>query len=152
MNIISIIIIFLISFLLLLVLSFVFISISILFVLKKKNDLDIANIELNMIPNKEDFNIIDSMINEEINKYHIIKNEPNNIEYMSDESIKDMEKYVLSKVLNNMSPLNLQRLKYIYNPDKLEDIIYEKVQLAVISYSSELNSTTTKYDHNFNKK
>lgn len=110
--------------------------------LSDKNDLDITKLEMSMIPHKEDFDIIDLMITEEVNKYHIIMNEPNNVEYMSDDSIEEMERYILEKVLNNMSPINLQRLKYVYNPDKLEDIIYEKVQLAVISYSSELNTTS----------
>lgn len=109
--------------------------------LSDKNDLDIAKLEMNMIPHKEDFDIIDLMVTEEVNKYHIIMNEPNNVEYMSDDSIEEMERYMLNKILSNMSPINLQRLKYVYNPDKLEDIIYEKVQLAVISYSSELNTT-----------
>ena len=109
--------------------------------LNRKNDLEIAKMEMSMVPNKEDFNIIDLMITEEVNKYHIIINEPNRVEYMSDENIVDMERYILDKVLSNMSPINLQRLKYVYIPDKLEDIIYEKVQLAVISYSSDLNTT-----------
>ena len=57
------------------------------------------------------------------------------------ENISNMEKYVLTKILNNISQLQLQKLKYIYNDQKLEDIIYEKIQLAVISYATEINTT-----------
>lgn len=109
--------------------------------LHQKNDLELLKLEMTMEPKKEDFDIIDLMITEEVSKYHIIINEPNGIQYMSDENISNMEKYILTKVLNNISQLQLQKLKYIYNDQKLEDIIYEKVQLAVISYASEMNTT-----------
>ena len=107
--------------------------------LHQKNDLEL--LEMTIEPKKEDFDIIDLMITEEVSKYHIIVNEPNGIQYMSDENISNMEKYVLTKILNNISQLQLQKLKYIYNDQKLEDIIYEKIQLAVISYATEINTT-----------
>lgn len=108
--------------------------------LNDKNNIEITKLEMNVSSNKEDFDIIDLMITEEINKYHLIVNEPNMVEYMSDEAIVEMEKYILKMVFENISPIHLEKLKYIYNLNKLEDIIYEKVRLAVISYSSDLNS------------
>ena len=109
--------------------------------LHQKNDLELLKLEMTIEPKKEDFDIIDLMITEEVSKYHIIVNEHNGIQYMSDENISNMEKYVLTKILNNISQLQLQKLKYIYNDQKLEDIIYEKIQLAVISYATEINTT-----------
>ena len=121
----------------------VILMISIANALHQKNDLEITRIEMNMVPKKEDFDIIDLMITEEVDKYHIVVNEPNGVQYMSDDNISDMEKTILTKILINLSPLQLQKLKYIYNSDKLEDIIYEKVQLAVVTYASELNTNVS---------
>lgn len=123
--------------------SIVILMISITNTLHQKNDLEITRIEMNMVPKKEDFDIIDLMITEEVDKYHIVVNEPNGVQYMSDDNISDMEKTILTKILINLSPLQLQKLKYIYNADKLEDIIYEKVQLAVVTYASELNTNVS---------
>ena len=123
--------------------SIVILMISITNALHQKNDLEITRIEMNMVPKKEDFDIIDLMITEEVDKYHIVVNEPNGVQYMSDDNISDMEKTILTKILINISPLQLQKLKYIYNADKLEDIIYEKVQLAVVTYASELNTNVS---------
>lgn len=108
------------------------------------NDIELTKLKMNIKPNKEDFEIIDAMITEEVNKYHLTINEPNMVEYMGDESIVEMEKYILKKVLETLSPVHLEKLKYIYNANKLEDIIYEKVRLAVIAYSSDLNSMNNK--------
>lgn len=110
--------------------------------LNDKNDIEITKLEMNVVSRKEDFDIIDLMITEEINKYHLTVNEPNMVEYMGDESVVEMEKYILKRVFENISPIHLEKLKYIYNLNKLEDIIYEKVRLAVISYSSDLNSSS----------
>lgn len=123
--------------------AIVILMISITNALHQKNDLEITRIEMNMVPKKEDFDIIDLMITEEVDKYHIVVNEPNGVQYMSDDNISDMEKTILTKILTNLSPLQLQKLKYIYNADKLEDIIYEKVQLAVVTYASELNTNVS---------
>lgn len=108
--------------------------------LNDKNDIELTKLEMNVTSHKEDFDIIDLMITEEVNKYHLIVNEPNMVEYMGDESIVEMEKYIMKRVFEDISPIHLEKLKYIYNMNKLEDIIYEKVRLAVISYSSDLNS------------
>lgn len=108
------------------------------------NDIQLTKLKMNIKPNKEDFEIIDAMITEEVNKYHLTINEPNMVEYMGDESIVEMERYILKKVLETLSPIYLEKLKYIYNANKLEDIIYEKVRLAVIAYSSDLNSMNNK--------
>lgn len=108
------------------------------------NDTQLTKLKMNIKPNKEDFEIIDAMITEEVNKYHLTINEPNMVEYMGDESIVEMERYILKKVLETLSPIYLEKLKYIYNANKLEDIIYEKVRLAVIAYSSDLNSMNNK--------
>ena len=143
MNFINICILLILGIILCISVSIVILMISITNALHQKNDLEITRIEMNMVPKKEDFDIIDLMITEEVDKYHIVVNEPNGVQYMSDDNISDMEKTILTKILINLSPLQLQKLKYIYNSDKLEDIIYEKVQLAVVTYASELNTNVS---------
>lgn len=143
MNFINICILLILGIILCISASIVILMISIANALHQKNDLEITRIEMNMVPKKEDFDIIDLMITEEVDKYHIVVNEPNGVQYMSDDNISDMEKTILTKILINLSPLQLQKLKYIYNSDKLEDIIYEKVQLAVVTYASELNTNVS---------
>lgn len=143
MNFINICILLILGIILCISASIVILMISITNALHQKNDLEITRIEMNMVPKKEDFDIIDLMITEEVDKYHIVVNEPNGVQYMSDDNISDMEKTILTKILINLSPLQLQKLKYIYNSDKLEDIIYEKVQLAVVTYASELNTNVS---------
>ena len=143
MNFINICILLILGIILCISVAIVILMISIANALHQKNDLEITRIEMNMVPKKEDFDIIDLMITEEVDKYHIVVNEPNGVQYMSDDNISDMEKTILTKILINLSPLQLQKLKYIYNADKLEDIIYEKVQLAVVTYASELNTNVS---------
>lgn len=111
--------------------------------LKRKNDIELAKIDLNFNPSENDFIIIDKLINEEVSKYHVLRVDSNNIQYMNEANINEMESYILRYVLNNISPILLGRLKYIYNPEKLEDIICEKVKIAVISYSIDFNGYST---------
>ena len=105
-----------------------------------KNDIELAKIELSVTPSDNDFNLIDKLINEEINKYHALYTEPNNITYINEEYILKMSRDILKNILLSLSNSFLTKLSYIYNIDKLEDIIYQKIQMAVIAYSVEVNS------------
>lgn len=105
-----------------------------------KNDIELAKIELSVTPSDNDFNLIDKLINEEVNKYHALYTEPNNITYINEEYILKMSRDILKNILLSLSNSFLTRLSYIYNIDKLEDIIYQKIQMAVIAYSVEVNS------------
>ena len=105
-----------------------------------KNDIELAKIELSVTPSDNDFNLIDKLINEEVNKYHALYTEPNNITYINEEYILKMSRDILKNILLSLSNSFLTKLSYIYNIDKLEDIIYQKIQMAVIAYSVEVNS------------
>ena len=105
-----------------------------------KNDIELAKIELSVTPSDNDFNLIDKLIHEEVNKYHALYTEPNNITYINEEYILKMSRDILKNILLSLSNSFLTRLSYIYNIDKLEDIIYQKIQMAVIAYSVEVNS------------
>ena len=105
-----------------------------------RNDIELAKVELSVTPSDNDFNLIDKLINEEVNKYHALYTEPNNITYINEEYILKMSRDILKNILSSLSNSFLTKLSYIYNIDKLEDIIYQKIQMAVIAYSVEVNS------------
>lgn len=111
-------------------------------VVNDKNNIELAKVELSVTPSDDDFNIIDKLINEEVNKYHVLITEPNNVSYINEEYVLTMSKNILKNVLSSISNTYLSKLKYIYNENKLEDIIYQKIQMAVIAYSVDINSNT----------
>lgn len=111
-------------------------------VVNDKNNIELAKVELSVTPSDDDFNIIDKLINEEVNKYHVLITEPNNVSYINEEYVLTMSKNILKNVLSSISNTYLSKLKYIYNDNKLEDIIYQKIQMAVIAYSVDINSNT----------
>lgn len=111
-------------------------------VVNDKNNIELAKVELSVTPSDDDFNIIDKLINEEVNKYHVLITVPNNVSYINEEYVLTMSKNILKNVLSSISNTYLSKLKYIYNENKLEDIIYQKIQMAVIAYSVDINSNT----------
>ena len=111
-------------------------------VVNDKNNIELSKVELSVTPSDDDFNIIDKLINEEVNKYHVLITEPNNVSYINEEYVLTMSKNILKNVLSSISNTYLSKLKYIYNENKLEDIIYQKIQMAVIAYSVDINSNT----------
>ena len=88
-----------------------------------KNDIELAKIELSVTPSDNDFNLIDKLIHEEVNKYHALYTEPNNITYINEEYILKMSRDILKNILLSLPNSLLNKLSYIYNIDKLEDII-----------------------------
>lgn len=93
------------------------------------------------INSEENFNILDNMIKEEVDRYAVY-NFPNGDDlYINEEDQNKMLRYILTQVLKKLSPVYLGKLKYIYNEDIIEDIIYEKVRDAVLNYTIEINGT-----------
>lgn len=93
------------------------------------------------INSEENFNILDNMIKEEVDRYAVY-NFPNGDDlYINEEDQNKMLRYILTQVLKKLSPVYLSKLKYIYNEDIIEDIIYEKVRDAVLNYTIEINGT-----------
>lgn len=92
------------------------------------------------INDEENFNIIDNIIQHEIDVYQIY-NFPTYIEdmYIKEADQQEMLKYILERVLKKISPVYMNKLKYIYNEDVLEDIIFEKVRDSVLNLTVEIN-------------
>lgn len=92
------------------------------------------------INDSDNFNILDNLIKHESDMYQVY-NFPSYVEdmYITEEDQNKMLKTVLSNVLKKISPIYMNKLKYIYNEDIIEDIIFEKVRDAVLNVSVEIN-------------
>lgn len=119
------------------ILSFIYLS----KLLKRDTDLREKMFTFSIPVNNEDnLTIIDRLVQEEMEIYQIY-NFPKFADdiYMSDNDQEKMVKHVLSNVLKKLSPIYMNKLKYIYNEQIIEDIIFGKVRDAVLSFTVEIN-------------
>lgn len=86
-------------------------------------------------------NIIDSIIQDSIIKYRALNIDHDPNFYMGTKEQNTMISEVLKDVLESMSPVFLEQSSLVYNREKLEDIIYSKISMAVLSVTVEINST-----------
>ena len=93
------------------------------------------------INTEENFFILDKMIKEEIDRYTIYNFPKTDDLYINEEDQTKMLQYILSQVLKKISPVYMNKLRYIYNEEVIEDIIYEKVRDGVLNYTVEINGT-----------
>ena len=91
--------------------------------------------------NKDIMDLLDSFIEDSLIQYRIKYLDSKDNLHISESKQKEMVKNVLSDVLNSMSPVLYEKLTYIYNKDNLENTIYLKVSLAVLSYVIEVNGS-----------
>ena len=104
-------------------------------ILKEKNFL------LTVDANKDTMDLLDRFIEDSLIQYRIKFLDGKDNMYISDSKQKEIVKNVLKDVLNSMSPVLYEKLTYIYNKDNLENTIYLKVSLAVLSYTIEVNGS-----------
>lgn len=93
------------------------------------------------INTEENFFILDKMIKEEIDRYTIYNFPKTDDLYINEDDQNKMLRYILSQVLKKISPVYMNKLRYIYNEEVIEDIIYEKVRDGVLNYTVEINGT-----------
>ena len=55
-----------------------------------------------------------------------------------------MFEYILRKVMYQLSPVYLQKLSYIYNEDKLNEVIAQKINFYIMDYTVEVNGNIRK--------
>lgn len=112
--------------------------------LKLKRDLEEKKIIYEFDFKKDHFEILDAMITESITRYQVLNFgfEQGEI-YINEKQQKKMVEYILTDILGKMSPVYYNHLVMIYNSDKLEDIIFEKISMGVMAYVQSTNSTLT---------
>lgn len=94
------------------------------------------------INDEDNFLILDKIIQNECQSWQIY-NVPSFEKdcYMTEENQNKMLRGVLSQVLKKLSPVYINKLKYIYNEEVIEDIIFEKVRDSVLNFTVEINGT-----------
>lgn len=89
--------------------------------------------------NEDNINIIDSIISDNIVKYRALNIDHDSNFYMGSNEQNKMINSVLKDTLESLSPVFLEKSCLIYNKEKLEDIIYSKILMAVLAITVEIN-------------
>lgn len=121
--------------------SFIFCFRSVMKEVKNRRVLKEKQMLLNIKITEDYMNIIDSIIQDSIIKYRALNIDHDPNFYMGTKEQNTMISEVLKDVLESMSPVFLEQSSLVYNREKLEDIIYSKISMAVLSVTVEINST-----------
>ena len=107
--------------------------------LKIKNKFEERKFNYQFEPKDTDFTIIDTLIEQNLAEYRVLKLESVEKLYINEEIQNKIFEYVLRKVMYQLSPIYLEKLSYIYNKDRLDEIIAQKINLAILEYTVEVN-------------
>lgn len=112
--------------------------------INNKKELELLKMNFEFEPKDDDFEILDRLIQENLATYRILKLE--NIEklYITEEIQRKMFEYILRETMYQISPVYMQKLSYLYNKDRLDDIISQKINMAILDYTVEVNSNIRK--------
>ena len=108
--------------------------------LKLKNKFEERKFNYQFEPKDTDFTIIDNLIQQNLSEYRILKLESVEKLYINEETQNKIFEYILRKVMYQLSPIYLEKLSYIYNKDRLDEIIAQKINLAILEYTVEVNA------------
>lgn len=90
---------------------------------------------------ENNFKLLDTMIEDSLTRYRVSYLEFDDDLYIDDNEQKKIITWIMKDILSNMSPVYYDKLTYIYNKNKLEDILYNKVSMAVLSYTVSINGS-----------
>ena len=107
--------------------------------IKLKREFEDRKFKFSIEPKESDFMIIDQLIQDNLAEYRILKLESVEKLYITEEIQNKIFEYVLRKVMYQLSPVYLEKLSYIYNQDKLDGIIAQKINLHILDYTIEVN-------------
>ena len=112
--------------------------------INNKKELELLKMNFEFEPKDDDFEILDRLIQENLATYRVLKLE--NIEklYITEEIQRKMFEYILRETMYQISPVYMQKLSYLYNKDELDDIISQKINMAILDYTVEVNSNIRK--------
>lgn len=89
----------------------------------------------------EMMDIVDKFIEDSILQYRLkYLTEKDNL-YVTEKKQQEMIRTVLRDVLENMSPSLYEKMSVVYNKNRLEDIIYLKVSMAIIAFVGSINGS-----------
>ena len=108
--------------------------------LKNKTRFEEKRFNYEVEPKESDLMLIDNLIQENLAEYRILKLESVEKLYINEDIQNKIFEYVLRKVMYQLSPIYLEKLSYIYNKDKLDEVIAQKINLYILEYTTEVNS------------
>ena len=89
---------------------------------------------------EKDFDLLDTLILEAIQEYQIFKLETDKYAYVTPKIQKDIFEYVVRKVLYRISPTYREQLEFMYNMENFNEILTNKINMAIIDFSIQFNS------------
>lgn len=119
--------------------------------LKEKNSQKALEMNMNYHIDENDLTIIDKIVDESFNTYIFQNFEKMDTMYIKSDMQNEMVVEVMKLVLLHISPLLRSKLSYIYDPDYIDSMILQKVQMAIVNYSVSVNGSFNE-DNNENKK
>ena len=107
--------------------------------IKDKKEIELLRLNFEFEPKDSDFELLDRLIQENLAQYRVLKLENIQKLYITEDIQKKIFEYVLRETKYQMSPIYVQRLSYIYNKDRLDDIIVQKITMNRLEYTVEVN-------------
>lgn len=107
--------------------------------LKEKNTQKALEMNMNYKIDESDLKIIDNIVEESFKTYIFQNMEKMDTSYIKSDLQNKMVVETLKLALLHISPLLRSKLTYIYDPDYLDSIILQKVQMSVVDYCIGIN-------------
>ena len=107
--------------------------------LKEKNTQKAIEMNMNYRIDENDLKVIDNIVEESFKTYIFQNMEKMDTSYIKSDLQNEMVVETLKLALLHISPLLRSKLTYIYDPDYLDSIILQKVQMAVVDYCIGIN-------------
>lgn len=107
--------------------------------LKEKNTQKALEMNMNYRIDENDLKVIDNIVEESFKTYIFQNMEQVDTSYIKSDLQNEMVVETLKLALLHISPLLRSKLTYIYDPDYLDSIILQKVQMAVVDYCIGIN-------------
>lgn len=107
--------------------------------LKEKNTQKALEMNMNYRIDENDLKVIDNIVEESFKTYIFQNMEQVDTSYIKSDLQNKMVVETLKLALLHISPLLRSKLTYIYDPDYLDSIILQKVQMAVVDYCIGIN-------------
>lgn len=96
---------------------------------------------LNVDVDSDTMDIVDKFIEDSLLQYRLKYLTNSDNLYITDQKQKEIVRSILRDVLERMSPSLYEKMSIVYNKDRLEDIIYLKVSMAVIAFVGSVNGS-----------
>lgn len=84
--------------------------------------------------------LLEAIINDSFTDYRIMVLEPRQELYINDEREAEIRRDLTSLVVNRLSPMSLDKLHLFYNINKIDEILADKIFIAVMNYTVAHNS------------